>query len=226
MKNKQSERPVFAVLYDTRMPTIPPIQAKHWRAMVSQDRHLEEVFPKPPVTGFKRKQNIRNFIIRAKLPNPKKAYPDKKIKGMFRCGKQCPACPFIQEGTKIKINRKTDWKINKKTNCESSNIVYMIECSKDNCDQRYIEETKRWLKARLAEHRGYVRSNDTTKATGAHFNLPGHALSDMKVTIIEQVKIKDDQYRKQREEYYIYRSLTHLIEGSTNKRRGITEGRL
>ena len=42
------------------------------------------------------------------------------------------------------------------------------------------------LKSRLAQHRGYVQNN--IEATGQHFNLPGHSLADLMVTILEQVK--------------------------------------
>ena len=55
----------------------------------------------------------------------------------------------------------------------------------------------------MADHRGYVTSGNTETATGAHFNSPGHSLSHMKVSILEQVKIKDDTYRKVREKYHI-----------------------
>ena len=124
---------------------------------------------------------------------------------MFKCGKDCPTCPFVKEGKNIKITNKTDWKLNKKVTCKSYNVVYMIECGKGNCKKRYIGETKRMLKYRMADYRGYVSSEDMSTATGAHFNSPGHSLSDMKVTIIEQVKKMDDTYRKVREKYHIQR---------------------
>ena len=79
----------------------------------------------------------------------------------------------------------------------------MIECKKDNCNMRYIGETKRILKFRLADHRGYVSNMDEKTATGEHFNLPGHSLSDLSIVILEQVKKKDDLYRKEREKYFI-----------------------
>ena len=202
-KPKENERPVFATAYDPRMPNIQPIQAKHWRAMVSQDQYLAKVFPQPPLTGFKRQPNIRNHLIRAKLPDPQKPYPQRSVKGMYKCGRQCPACPFIQEQKSVKITQKTDWKINKKVTCTSFNIVYIIECSKQNCNKRYIGETKRMLKHRLADHRGYVSNGDTSTATGAHFTSPGHSLSDMKISILEQIKKSDDVYRKIREKYHI-----------------------
>ena len=50
---------------------------------------------------------------------------------------------------------------------------------------KYVGETKRIIKFRFAEHRGYVNNNDDT-ATGQHFNLPGHTLSDLTVTILEK----------------------------------------
>ena len=102
----------------------------------------------------------------------------------------------------MKINNNSIWKLNKKLNCESFNIVYLIQCTKDNCRMRYIGESKRPLKFRLADHRGYVVNNHNT-ATGAHFNLPGHSVANISVTILEQVKKDDENYRKEREKFFI-----------------------
>ena len=87
--------------------------------------------------------------------------------------------------------------------CNSYNIVYLIECDKDRCKKRYIGESKRSLKYRLADHRGYVLNQYIEKVTGAHFNTTGHSLSNLKITILEQVKKTDTEYRKQREKYFI-----------------------
>ena len=61
------------------------------------------------------------------------------------------------------------------------------------------------LKYRLADHCGYVRNQTLDIATGEHFSLPGHSLSDLTITVIEQSKRNDNLYRKQREEYHINR---------------------
>jgi hypothetical protein len=55
----------------------------------------------------------------------------------------------------------------------------------------------------LADHRGYVNNHDYTKATGDHFNSPGHSLADLTITVLEKVKSSDDLYRKEREKYFI-----------------------
>ena len=121
---------------------------------------------------------------------------------MSKCGSDCTAFPFIKEGNKLTING-TNWKLMKRFDCNSYNLVYAIICMKENCQQVYIDETKRMLKFRLADHRGYVSNGDISKSTGAHFNLPGHSLADLRVTVIEQTRGKNTEYRKEREHYAI-----------------------
>ena len=75
----------------------------------------------------------------------------------------------------------------------------MIECQKIYWKQKYIGETDREFEERISKHRGYIHNKKLTQASGAHFNLPGHNLSDMKVTILEKVKKHDEACRKERE---------------------------
>ena len=171
--------------------------------MISQDQYLANVFPEPPLTAFRRQNNIRNILIKSKVPNPPKLHPERNIKGMLKCGKACTACPFINQRKTVKINKNTIWKINNKYTCESFNIIYLIECNIDNCKERYIGQSKLPLKFRLAQHRGYITNQVTSKSTGAHFNLPGHGVANLTITILEQAKKNSEEYRKEREKYLI-----------------------
>ena len=202
-KEKIENRPIFAFQYDPRLPALQNIQNKHWRAMVSQDQYLAEVFPEPPLTAFRKQRNIRDILIKAKLPVPAKPYPTRQVNGMVKCGKACTACPFILEGKTVTINSGKNWQLRRKFDCDSYNIIYIIECNIDNCKSRYIGMSSRSLRFRLSEHRGYVTNKITSKATGAHFNLPGHGLQNMKITILEIPKKNELEYRKQREKYFI-----------------------
>jgi hypothetical protein len=184
VNNKATNRPVFAMTYDPRLPSIQNIQAKHWRSMTAQDPYLASVFPQPPLTAYRRQRNIRNYIIRAKVPVISKRNTRRNFNGMKKCGKNCTACPYIKEGNTIK-NNSFEYKINKQANCNTYNIIYVIQCKKDNCRLSYVGQSGRSLKARLGDHRGYIVNNVTSQATGAHFNSPGHSLSDLTVTIAE-----------------------------------------
>ena len=186
------------------------MQAKHWRAKVAQDNYLAEVFVEPPLTAYRRQYNLRDMLIKSKVPPPPPLHPRRVIKGMAKCGKACTACPFNMEGRNIKIDKEHVWKIERSVNCNTFNCIYMIECEQDKFKQRYIGLTRRHLKFRIAELRGYISSQGISKATGAHFNLPGHSLANMKFTVLEQVKYNSERYRRERETYHINKFNTSL----------------
>ena len=120
---------------------------------------------------------------------------------MKKC-KGCVICPFIKERKEVKEKNVT-WNISTLINCQTFNLVYMIECTKERCNQKYIGETERSLKDRISEHIGYVRTKKSSQATGYHFNLPGHSVGDLKVTGLERVIKPDIEYRKEKESYII-----------------------
>ena len=116
LRQKHTNRPVFVVTFDPRLPSIPKITRKHWRSMVSQDKHMETVFPEAPLVAFRRQRNIREEIIRAKVA-PKMQTREKRIlNGMKKCGK-CQVCSYVVEGNIIKAENFT-WRINKKVSCQ------------------------------------------------------------------------------------------------------------
>ena len=185
--------------------------------------YLAEVFPEPPLVAFKRQKNVKDYVIRSKIPPIPTSRPKRTLKGMKKCGKACPACPFILEGKEIKL-KKSSWKINSHVNCESFNIIYLIECNKETCKARYIGQSFRPLKKRFSEHIGYIKSIFPTQATGEHFNLPGHSIANAKVTIIEKVKKNNENYRKERETIQIRRFNTFY--GGINRQPSLAKTQL
>ena len=116
---------------------------------------------------------------------------------------KCIICPYIKEGKSV-MGKTIDWKINRSINCTSQkNNIYMIECHKENCNQRYIRETKFDLKTRLSQHLGYINTKKLNQPTGTHFNLPGHSKNNLNATVLEKVKVNNLQYRKEREHFHI-----------------------
>ena len=122
--------------------------------MVNRNQHLAEVFPSPPLTAYRRQPNLRSHLIRATVAKAQDRFPKRYQRGMAKCNRQnCIA-----------------WNFNKQFNCHTYNLVYAIVCRKPECKEVYRGETKRLLKSCLAEHRGYVTSQDTSTATGRHYN--------------------------------------------------------
>ena len=77
VRQTSSRRPVFVVTFDPRLPSIPAIQQKHWRAMITMDPYMREVFPEPPLTAYKRQKNIKDYIVKAKVPQPNQREKEK-----------------------------------------------------------------------------------------------------------------------------------------------------
>ena len=85
--------------------------------------------------------------------------------------------------------------------CNTTNIVYIIECKK--CGDQYIGQTFKSLRGQILNHLGYARRKEVNKATGNHFNLPGHKFSEMTISVLEKVKEVDTSYRECRESHHI-----------------------
>ena len=136
LRQDTTNRPTFVASFDPRLPSLPHITNKHWRSMVSQDKHLENIFPQPPLVAFKRQKNIRETLVKAKVA-PLNTREKQSVNGMKKCG-HCIICSYISEGNVIK-GENFIWKINKKVNCNDSNIIYLTQCQKERCQQSKLD---------------------------------------------------------------------------------------
>ena len=200
MKKKNHDRVVFAVNFDPRLPSISDILKRHWRTM-TLDPWMKEVFVDPPMVAFKRPTNLREKLVCAKLPSSP-SRPRRSIKGMGKCKKNCPTCPYVKEEKVVKCTvSKKSTEINYQCDCKTSNVIYIITCTK--CYQQYIGKTERTLDERVREHVGYIQNKQLHQPTGQHFNLPGHQLHHLQVSVMEKVFDKGRKLIETRESLYI-----------------------
>ena len=135
---------------------------------------------------------------------------------MKKCGK-CATCPFVREGNRIKSTKTNFCKeINSSVDCSDSNVIYLIECTKNNCQEQYLGSTERDFRTRMSQHRGYVNNKKLEKATGYHFNQKNHQISDMKMSIIEKIHKKDRFYLLEREKHFIRKFNTKYLGMNRN----------
>ena len=66
------------------------------------------------------------------------------------------------------------------------------------------------LDARVREHIGYIRNLHTNQPTGEHFNLPGHELYHLKVSVLEKVWDLGRSLLEVQESKYIRDFMTEL----------------
>ena len=99
---------------------------------------------------------------------------------------------------------KLNIKLNRQFNCNSENVIYLLQCDKENCRQIYIGETEREIKERIKEHIGYAKNKILHKSTGHHFNLPGHSWQNMKFSVVDKLKSSDKIYRPETEKTFFH----------------------
>ena len=202
---KPLDREVFAVTFHPNLPSVSRVLKKHWEVMVSQSNRLKRCFPKPPLVAYRRGKNLGDQLFRAKISTKRKSTRLKN--GCAPCRQGCQLCWHIETATTHEDKRTGQvWGIHAPINCKTDNVIYKIMCQKCGIViiPGYLGETKRTLGERIAEHRGYVRQKKLNQATGAHFNLPGHTLADLRVVGIERVlPKKNDTIRKIRETFWI-----------------------
>ncbi|MDF8238703.1 hypothetical protein P4715_15110, partial [Listeria monocytogenes] len=67
----------------------------------------------------------------------------------------------------------------------------------------YIGQTGQSLRKRVNGHKSDVKNYNIHKPVGEHFNLSGHAITDMKVAILQQKNFKSILHRETAELEFI-----------------------
>ena len=193
------------LFYPTSRTKLSSIVTKHWRVMVNNDSRLREIYKKPPMVSYRKPANLKDKLVRAKLPPVRNnTRPRRTLNAMRKCG-HCVNCPWVVEGKEVRATAtNTVVTINAPITCQSYDCLYVVGCTKNNCNFQYIGKAEgRKLTTRWGEHRGYINNKKLDKATGAHFNSKGHSVSNVTFTGLEQCMNKDPVYIGKREVHQI-----------------------
>ena len=105
-----------------------------FHAMLDASEEHKRVFKEKPLVAFRRAPNLKDSLVRAKLPK----LQIEGIKGCFRCGKsRCQVCSFMSEGNSFRCSVSgREYTINSSFTCDSSGVVYVLGCKV--CGKQYI----------------------------------------------------------------------------------------
>ena len=207
-EKKTVKRVVLSLQFDPRLPNISNILFRFWKVM-TQNPHLKRTFPEAPMICWTRPKNLRDYLIKAKLPpiiTERRSDRDKN--GFSHCGRNCKMCQNSPRFCKTVVNSKTQeiFPILSKLDCTSKNVIYLITCRKNSglCAGRkpqYVGQTSRIVATRFNEHAHSTRVGSNT--VGKHFKEQGHDLHHMEMVAIEKVRSPDPWIRLAREKLLI-----------------------
>ena len=138
------------------------------------------------------------------------------------CGKpRCECCLYINTASEFGSTHTTsEFTITGMLNCNSKNIVYLIECKR--CNEQYVGETSNTLRARITQHISNINRYCNT-SVAEHFNQLGHdGIMDMQITPVLQMpdlesRVKNTLARQKQESFFIEKLGTMTPNGMNEK---------
>ena len=112
---------------------------KHLSKIFTNLEEHRKVFPEPPFIAFRRCKNLNDILVRAMLSSEGNGETDKK--GCSHCGKsRCQVCYVMSNSEHFHSNVDSrENRINYSFNCDSSNVVYLLECTV--CGVKFVGST-------------------------------------------------------------------------------------
>ncbi|OCT74452.1 hypothetical protein XELAEV_18033430mg, partial [Xenopus laevis] len=120
--------------------------------------------------------NLRKMIVRS-------AFLKTTIAGIFPFNSnRCETCKYIlcKDQNTQKVYTILDY-----YSCASSNVVYMITCTRCSTGGIYIGETGQKLCTRLNHHSHKINTKSCDTPVGQHFCNQNYSVQDMKVLILK-----------------------------------------
>ena len=227
-----NKRIVLSIPFDKRLPNISNILKHRWQCLVDRDPEVLEYMPEPPMVSYTRAKNIREIVIRSKVPHlQRKVRPTPP--GFRKCAKRadCALCLHSENAASHScIVSGETFPITTSITCTDSNLIYKVACVKSSgsclhSHPTYIGETGSTARARCAQHLGTTMQpchQDTSKPVGRHFRLPGHVPHrDFLFLPFEKIHSKDIFVRKARECMWIKKCKTLKVRDVHNVEHGL-----
>ena len=226
-RSEEERAIILALPFDRRLPDAAGILQQHYKLLVQRNPEVKEWMARAPMVAHLRPANLRDFLVRAKLPplDRRQGAGRKPQPGFKKCGKARCLCCIYSNNTRTHTSTLTGqtWPIKQSITCEDANVVYNVTCSHGagpclRKPAQYIGKVgpTRPCRVRCTEHRGAVNHHWDT-GVGEHFNLPGHDLANFNFLPFEKVRSSDPFVVETRESYWIEKYGV-LGEGGMNRR--------
>ena len=160
----------------------------------------------PPVVAFRRCKNLKDILVRARLTSGREKVHNNR--GSSCCKKsRCQVCKVMSNSDSFMPSTTgKEYKINYSFNCDSSNVVYLIECNV--CGAQYVGSTCTPFRLRFNNYKACSRKFNLGSSVPQmeffrHFSEEGHRgfLNDISVKVIDRLTGND----RRRESFWQYR---------------------
>ena len=215
------------VEYDRRScPALGQILRSNYQAACSRDARMKTLFKKPPKPTFRKGTNLKQMLVKAKLPrarpvNTRQGERENR-RGVSRCNRgtgrnQCGACAHLTDSPRevikeVAIHSSGEViQIQDQINCKTKSVLYLLQSRKN--PSQYAGQTGATIGTRTMQHGGDIDS-EADKPVSNHFKITGSSRRDLKVTPFMRVKNNNPWVRLHLERLFINKH--NLIEDGIN----------
>ncbi|CAH3171643.1 unnamed protein product, partial [Porites lobata] len=223
-ERESTDRIPLVTTFNPHTTFIAEIAKRNWNFLQSKER-LAHIFNKPPLVAYRRPISLRDRLVSTKfktvnnIPVPR---------GCEACGKpKCSWCKGINKTTTFtSSNNNKTFKIFHSVNCQSSWVIYIIECN--ICNLQYIGKSGTPFNLRLNNHRNHIKKGISSCGLTEHFlhNKRTHNFdNDVIITIIEQIRKDNISNERKKDllrhrEIFWQKKLNSMQPNGLNKRIG------
>lgn len=224
-EREPTDRIPLVTTFNPHTTFIAEIAKRNWNFLKSKER-LSLIFNKPPLVAYRRPKSLRDRLVRSRFVNetPQNLIP----KGCRACERtKCSWCKKINQTTTFTSpNNNKTYTIFHTVDCQSSWIIYIIECN--ICKLQYIGKSETAFNLRLNNHRNHIKKGVSSCELTEHFlhNKRTHDFNNnVTITIIEQIRKDHLETDKKKEvlrerEIFWQRTLNSFQPYGLNKRTG------
>ena len=221
-RKESQDRIPFVITYNPYTTYIAEIANRHWDFLKTKER-LGRIFNKNPLVAYRRPSSLRDALVSTKF----KRYSGCSD-GFTKCSKpRCSWCNLIHATNTFKgIHDARKYKILHPLDCQSSWVIYIIQCVK--CGLQYVGKSETNLNIRLNNHRNHIKKAFNSCELTDHFltNKYSHEFErDISITAIEQITSTTMNINRKKEllqarEIFWQRKLKSIQPRGLNKRLG------
>ena len=184
-KDKEPEDNIFLV--QTFRPcrnSLTDTIKKNWN-ILGKSKTTKNMYRSNLICSLKKPKCVRDYLVKARTnydPNGDSKNPNLNTN---ECKKpNCKYCELLTKTGSI-TSKTTKEKFTTKHNvtCNSSNLIYCIECKK--CNIQYVGQTKRKIKERVREHIYHTNKGILSSDVPHHFSGKTCSPNDMMVHILD-----------------------------------------
>ena len=201
----------------------------HYIIQKKRKERLAHIFRERPIIAYRRSKSLRDILVSTKLTGRTR---EGHITTMGSCGPcnkpKYSWCVLINK-TSTFTGTRLDGKvfdIFHTVNCQSTFVIYIIECR--ICRLQYVGKSETAFNLRLNNHRNHIKRGVNSCELSEHFlhNSRSHDFSkDVIITIIEQIKRSNMIIERKKEvlrarEIFWQSRLNTLQPNGLNKRMG------